>query len=106
MVRYEDRVRACGDCDLGILRIEDTLHDELARPELAHPLQVASVERRIELLLDPFRQDAEIARVPDGVLQVSESIFLASQHAECPARMPGDIENIGKRQSRRNAETV
>src|SRR5205814_3761108 len=55
MVGDDDRVDAQARGDLRVLGVEDALEDQLAAPELLHPLDVLPGERRIELPGDPLR---------------------------------------------------
>ena len=54
------------------LGVEDAFQDELAAPELLHPLHVLPRQRRVELPGDPLRQSGEAVGVRDAAFQIAE----------------------------------
>ena len=92
--------------DLRVLGVEDALQDQLAAPELLHPLDVLPGERRVELPGDPLRQRGEAVRVRDAALEVAERLSLAAQHVQRPAGLSQDIKNGRQRQARRHRKAV
>src|SRR3954463_16110890 len=56
VVRDDQRIGAAVDSQTRVLDIEDSLQDQLAAPQLLHPLDVGPAQGGIELLLGPGAQ--------------------------------------------------
>ena len=92
VVGDHDRVGPRLRRELRVLGVEDALDDQLAAPELLHPLHVFPRQRRVELPGDPLRQGGEALRIRDAAFEVAEGFSLAAQHVQRPARFGQDIQ--------------
>src|SRR6516225_3667686 len=91
MIGYDQRRRAGLNRNAGILDIENAFENELARPQAFDPFDVFPAQARIELLCDPFRQDAH-ARIMAG--NIAERLALAASDAQQPCWFGSDVDYV------------
>src|SRR5262249_48154092 len=90
----------------GILDIEDALEDQLAAPALLDAFDVVPIEGGVELLGGPSRQLTRVLDALGVTDNVAKGAALGAEHAQPPARLAGDVDDVAERHLRRRAETV
>src|SRR5436309_13112581 len=100
------RIGAARGGDLCVFGVEDAFKDQLAAPEILHPLDVLPAERRVELAGDPLRKRGQAAGVRDAAFEVAERLAFSPQHVQRPGWFSKHVQKSSKRQTRRNRQAV
>ena len=64
---------------------------------LLDPLDVLPVQRRIELVVGPLRERCDVLHALHVAGEIAEGLAPAHQHAERPARLGGDVDDVLER---------
>ena len=106
MVGDDQRIGARPHRQLGVAHILNAFEDELAAPAVFDPLHIAPVERRVELFGRPFAERAHVAHAAHMADDVAKLASGRAQHAQRPARLGGDVQDVGDGQLGRGREAV
>src|SRR5262249_23675411 len=106
VIRDHDRIGAGVDGGARVVRVEDALEDELARPQASHPGDIAPGKSRDELTGDPLRKRRHVIADAQPSAEIAEIAARRAQHAQNPARLAQHIERIGERQARRYGQSI
>ena len=95
MIGHNQRIRATVGRQARVFDIHDAFQDQLAAPQLLDPFDIGPREARIELLGGPRAQFADIRDVLHMADDVAEVAPLRAEHAQAPARMQAEVDEIG-----------
>ena len=87
MITYHDGVGAGGHRDLRVLDILNAFEDELAAPFVLDPVDVAPIERRIELAGRPLGKRHDAFGAFHMADDIAEELALGAEHAKPPANL-------------------
>src|SRR6185295_4331814 len=106
MVRNNNGIRAELNRGSGVFDVENAFDDDLARPDFLDPLDVFPVQRGIELLIRPLRQRCDVLHALHVAGEISEILALASEDAEGPGGLGGDVDDVPQANLRRHRHAV
>ena len=93
-------------CQPRIFRLHDALDDQLAAPVALDFGHIVPAQRRVELLGGPGGERADIADAAGVADDVAEGAALRTQHTQAPARLGGQVDQVGQRGLGRGAQAV
>ena len=106
MVADDDGIGTALHGQQGILDIHDALEDQLAAPLPLDPFDVGPAQPRVELLVGPGGQAAHVADPLDVADQVAEGVASGAGHAQAPARLGQQVDDVAQRWPRWRGQAV
>ena len=107
MIGHHDTVGPSRCRSPRILDVEHPFEHELARPKTAHPVDVAPIQRPVEILVGPGAGLLDPgAAIEVGLDVAEEGLAAAEQHLDEPRPLGGDVPGVAHGQPRRNGEPV
>ena len=98
VVANDQSVGPAGHGQFGVFHILNALQDELAAPAFLDPFHVAPIQARVELRRRPRGEIAHVGHALDMAHDVAELPPFRARHAKHPARLGGDVDDVGQGQ--------
>ena len=106
MVRNDQCICARANRQARIFHILNAFKNELAAPALLDPFDIVPVESWIKLLCGPRRQRAHVVNTSDMAHDIAKLTTRCTQHAQGPAWLGGDIDDVRDREFGRCRQTI
>ena len=106
MVADDDGISPAGHGESGVFHILYAFENQLAAPLLLDPLNVGPGKARVKLLVGPCRQGVHVAHFLDVSDQVAKTVAACAQHAQAPARLGQEVDDVGDGGPRRGGQAI
>ena len=106
VVAHHDGVGAAQHRQLGVFHVLNAFEDQLAAPLLLDPGHVFPRQAGVKLLIGPRGQRAHIAHALDVADQVAKGVAARAGHAQTPARLGHQVDDVGNGGARWRGQAV